>query len=321
MKIDENNYLLRLLGIVEDCNLCENSPKFNDLKMKLHLRHFVSTERIRSKLFCGFLSLSYILTITLSLVINSYNLDELTYILMFGFFLELLLYNLIKLFINKYEMYQRLKYLRYLTKYICLMLFVIFPKKSDKNTLLRILYSFLVYMNILFKYIMENNYTSLIGIIMLNSFVLVYAQNKFYLDSFYYFVPELIANLVLNISSFYIGRIEEVNYKNNLLTNYFNEQNGIYYKQLIENTDLLLICMDEKEVIYMNNSVINSLEKYFPDDDPLLINFNNRSNTFFKSNQEKLEKFLKNVQVYSPNLDLNIIKGKRLIKIIEELQL
>ena len=138
---------------------------------------FFSKEYFRSNYYFIFSTIIYVYCISLSLYLNNFSLFITTYCLIAGWIIE----TSLRILLNRHLYNKKMKYFRFMSLYVSLNLFLIFPSSADKQILeynLQIFYYSFFILNYLYFYYFDFNPILHLIISILNSFIIISFQLK-----------------------------------------------------------------------------------------------------------------------------------------------
>ena len=313
----DKSYLTKFIGISNDTNKSDFSFKDQKLEHKFKF-HSLDNNHYKSKLFCIFVLLAYIVSIITNLIINDYKYVRTSYLLTFGVLFEIICtiitYYSLKNFYFKCHFV--LKLLRYFTILLIYLSIFLFPVNSiSAMDQIRTFYFFIIYLSLFQIYYIDFNYYTLFGVPFLNLLSIIYIQySKGY--STLYFFPEMSCNIIFYYFAFQIKKSETINSREVFYELTINQHITEYIKNLIDFMNNFVISIKNKEVIYINKFAYNYFIKKKDANDTYKKTISDISNNNINSFVQNFFDSLK-LSTYLNNNELSY--GKTLYEMISEI--
>ena len=288
MNFSSKKYMSRLFGFSDDVEGVNMTFKDKKLEKKYIISN-IANEYQKSKIYCIFCVISYILLILLSLFINSWKIIRTFYIAFAGLLIEFVLFSISNFCKRKIRILLFLKNIRFLIFYLLFGFSILFPvnNQGDGFSKFRFIFGFLVYMNFTYIYYLDFNMVMHILVPILNTLLIILLEIV-YDYKIYFFLPEIISNFIMHAVTYYVKKYEFSNKRQIFFDNYKMGHYIEYIDQLINILNTMVISVKNKEVLFMNNFAINYFKKrknssvkqeeMYEQDFPL-------TNSFFNDNQ------------------------------------
>ncbi len=259
MYSSNSDYLTKLFEFSEEIQGIEMSFVDTDLESFYTVENY-KRDLGKSTSFFIIVMFGYVLGLGMSIVMNKTMIRS-SYVIIVCMLLEITFYTLTKYIKERYLFHKIIKSVRFLLIYLSVMLIIMFPVIKDKTQIMRNIYMFFVYTNLLFTYYVEFNYLIVVVVPLLNSFLIVFVNFHEEYDN-YYLLPEIIFNLMVYYATFVIKKYEFLLNKKLFFEIYKNQQYINYIKQLFDVINIHVVCINREEVLFLNNSA-NKFFTYF----------------------------------------------------------
>jgi len=256
------DYFPNLLGISGDLHWYELDFVDDEFE-ELYRISNQSEEDKNSKYFTFVVTIHYILSIGVNILLNGMKLVRTGYILIGGIVLEIFLLFISYKIRSNYYLFSRLKIVRFLSVYFIYMTILCFPVIGfAPDIFLRTLYVQILFVNMYYIYFMHFNYVLLVFIPIFNCLSILWVQYNSFSKSPYYLFPELFANFIFEYCIFLIKKNEVTSKKNMFLRSQRNQYHIEYITKLVDVLNSMIICIKNNEILYLNQYVKEIKKKF-----------------------------------------------------------
>ena len=224
MNIFSKNYISKIFGFSNEFEGIDMNFKDKNLEDN----YFLSNKQIyhqKSKLFSLVCFLTYVFIFIYSLLKNNFFFARSLYCVLAGFIIDILLLIISNLCHYNLNLLKAFTNIRFIILYINIATVIMFPAVIPDFTQcnqLRFIYTFLLFMNVLYVFYLDFNFLMLILVPILNSGFILFFQ-FYYSYKAYFFVYELIGNLIYYFVSFLLKKYDFGNKKEKFFEFYKNE--------------------------------------------------------------------------------------------------
>ena len=218
----------------------------------------VSSECIKSNYFFSLSCIFYVYSIILSLYLNKFSFYFPTYCLIAGWIIEIS-WKIVSIS-NQDHFNHKMKYFRFISLYISLNIFIIFPSSDQMLEYnLQIFYYCFFILNYLYFYYFDFIPILHVIIPILNSIIIICFRyrNNF---TIYFFVSDIGGNLIVYFMSFFMIKKEHFS---KMQDQYLNHQCIQYIQNFINKMDNMVISMKGNEILFVNDYTRSYFENKF----------------------------------------------------------
>ena len=259
MKNCNKTYLTELLGFSNEIQGIDMN--FKDKKLEeIYQKSNIINENNKSILFCVLCCLAYIFSMAFSLFVNDFKFVVSMIPHSICMVIEIVLAKVSSNNKDNYKLVNFLKYIRFSIFYFEITILLLFPANFKQDNFLRYIYGTILAMNCLYLYYFDYNIIMIVIVAIFNSLIIITIQYKFSFPA-YYFVPEVVMNLVYYFVTSLIKRYELSNRKESFYEHHKNEHYIEYIKQLIDVLNTMVISIKKDDVLFMNNLANNFLKE------------------------------------------------------------
>ncbi len=248
----------RLSGEVEGIEM-----KFRDTNLEeLFHDSRISQFSTNSSIFSGLIAFIYFISIFYDFKLEDYELNSIFYILASGFLIEILVGILTLQIKKKYTLKHYLKHTRFLCFISIFYYALLYTSMKDLEIVLRNLYGLYFFNSFALIFFLYFNYVILIGIPLINAFLLWYIQYKLKIPN-NSLLADTIGNFMINLSLFWYKKMDYSNQKTIFYEKYKNENYVYYIHQLIDKLDKMLISVKKDEILFLNSTALKFITNHF----------------------------------------------------------
>ena len=257
-----DNYITRLFQFSNETEGIEMKFKDNNIEEK-YIASNCENENKKTYIFCLFCFISYLISIIGLFVLNQFRLEVNMYVLISGLIFDLVIFKLIFYWNKDLKLVSALKFIRFFYMYLTFAAVIILPlTETDLSNCsqARILWGFILYMNLLYLYYLHFNMVVLALVPLLNCILISIIQFSFNFPKFY-FAFEFSGNILYYLHIFFIKKYDNSLKKQIFFESYKNDHFIDYITQLINSLNNIFVSVNNKEVLFMNNFSINYFKK------------------------------------------------------------